>query len=171
MSFRPPELIKAEHDVRDFSCGYESLDAFLRRFALTNVAAGIARTYVTTLPGDKRVVGYYSLAAASVEQAKAPERVTKGTPRSPIFAVLLGRLAVDKRHPQKGLGKALLKDALLRSVSAADSIGVRVVLVHAKDEQAAAFYMKFDFVPSPTDPLHLMLLIEDIKAAFRGPRN
>lgn len=168
MSFRPPELIKAEHNVNDFNCGHESLDAFLKRFALTNTAAGIARTYITTIDGSNQVVGYYSLAASSVEQAKAPERVTKGTPRHPFPAILLGRLAVDKRYQQKGLGKALLKDALLRSVSAADSIGVRVVLVHAKDEQAAAFYRKYDFVPSPTDPLHLMLLIKDIKAAFRS---
>lgn len=163
MSFLSPALITAQHRVEDFDCGKESLNQYLKRFALTNTAAGSARTYVTTASGEPSVIGYYSLAAGSVEKAGVPERVAKGIPSHPVPVVLLARLAVDHRFQGRGVSKTLLRDALLRSLAAAEAIGIRAVLVHAKDEQAGSFYSWFGFVPSPTDPLHLMLLMKDLR--------
>ncbi len=166
MNFRTPELIAAQHFVADFRCGKGALDVFLQRFALVNTASGSSRTFVSTTNENLRVIGYYSLAAASVEHRVAPERVRAGVPRYPIPAILLARLAVDVEFQGKGLGKALMKDALKRSLNAAESIGVRVILVHAKDADAVRFYRQFDFVASPSDPLHLMLLMKEVKAAL-----
>lgn len=120
------------------------------------------------VPIEERVVGYYALSAASVEQADAPTRVRKGLARHPIPVILLARLAVDQSEQGRGLGAALLKDALQRAGSAAGEIGARAVLVHAKDEEAKAFYEHFDFEPSPSDPLHLLLLMKDLLASLNG---
>jgi GNAT superfamily N-acetyltransferase len=166
MSFSLPVPITAEHRVENFDCGKDSLNLYLKRFALTNTAAGTARTYVTTLAGELAVVGYYSLAAGSVEKAKVPDRVGKGVPNHPVPVVLLARLAVDRAFQGQSVGKGLLRDALLRSCAAADVVGIRAVLVHAKDKQAADFYRRFGFAPSPTDPLHLMLLMKDLRRSL-----
>lgn len=115
---------------------------------------------------DDRVVGYFALNAGGVEPASAPPRVRAGMPRHPIPVVLLARLAVDLSVQGHGLGAFLLADAMRRSLAAAESIGVRALLVHAKDESARAFYVRFGFVPSPTDPLHLMLLMKDLRASL-----
>jgi GNAT superfamily N-acetyltransferase len=166
MTFRPPELLTVQHDIQAFNCGSTQLNNYLQRFALSNNAAGSARTYVCCSEGSVAVIGYYSLCAGSIEKASSPERVGKGMPNHPIPVVLLARLAVDQRQQGKGIGQGLLKDALIRCLNAADAIGIRAVLVHAKDSQAAAFYSRFGFVPSPTDPLHLMLLLKDIQHAL-----
>ncbi|MGA2173388.1 MAG: GNAT family N-acetyltransferase [Verrucomicrobiota bacterium] len=166
MSFSPPALITAGDKVEAFDCGEESLNHYLKRFALTNTAAGIARTYVTIVSGEASVIGYYSLTAGSVVKASVPARIAKGIPSHPVPVVLLARLAVDRRFQRQGIGKGLLKDALRRSLSAAEVIGIRAILVHAKDPQAAAFYGRFGFVPSPTDALHLMLLMKDLRQTF-----
>ena len=113
----------------------------------------------------RTVVGYYALAAAQVETADATERAKKGQPsRRPVPAVLLARLAVDERHQGAGLGRSLLQDVLLRSVEAADAIGIRVLLVHAKHERAKAWYLQYGFEESPTDSLHVMMLMKDVRA-------
>jgi GNAT superfamily N-acetyltransferase len=166
MSFSPPAPITAQHRTENFDCGADSLNQYLKRFALTNAASGIARTYITTPAGDVSVMGYYSLAAGSVERANVPERIGKGIPSHPAPVILLARLAVDRSCQSKGVGSGLLADALQRALSAAEIIGVRAVLVHAKNKEAAAFYEKFGFVPSPTDPLHWMLLMKDLKRNF-----
>ncbi len=168
MSFLPPALLTAEHQVEGFDCGRESLNQYLRRFALTNTAAGTARTYVTTSSEGAVVVGYYSLAAGSVEKAAVPDRIAKGVPNHPIPVILLARLAVDRRFQGKGIGKGLLRDALVRALAAAEVVGVRAILVHAKDEQAARFYAQFGFAPSLTDPLHLMVLIKDLRRTLQA---
>ena len=168
MSFLPPALITAGHLVESFDCGQESFNQYLKRFALTNTAAGTARTYVTTSSDETAVIGYYSLAAGSVEKSAVPGRVAKGVPNHPIPVVLLARLAIDQRFQGKGLGTALLKDALARTLAAANVVGARAILVHAKDEEAARFYSQFGFAPSPTDPLHLMLLIKDLRRTFQA---
>lgn len=113
-----------------------------------------------------RVVGYTALAAAGIEPADDPGRVKAGMPRHPIPVVLLARLAVDEQVQRHGLGAFLLADAMRRTLSAAETIGVRALLVHAIDEQARGFYERFGFVTSPTDPLHLMLLVEDLRASL-----
>ena len=133
---------------------------YLVRFALPNQNAGGASTYVAAV-GDE-VAGYFSLATAQVEYADAPERLRKGLARHPIPVILLARLAVDRGWQGKGLGAALLLDALRRTLNAADIVGVRAIMVHAKDEAARRFYEHFDFDPSPIEPLHLFLLVKEI---------
>lgn len=153
--------LRREHRIDAFDCAVEPLNTYLRRFALTSQLAGGAQTYVA-VEGDT-VCGYYSLAAAQVEYGDAPERLAKGMARHPISVILIARLAVDHRWQGKGLGAALLLDALRRVLSAADIVGIRAVMVHAKDEGARRFYQHFDFDPSPTDPLHLFLLVKEIQ--------
>jgi len=157
----PVEPLTETHDTSAFDCGKLELTVWLRQYALANHRAGAARVFVFCR--DHRVVAYYALAAGSVEPERVPERVRKGLARHAIPVILLARLAVDRSEQGKGLGKALLKDALLRATRAATEIGARAVLVHAKDEEARAFYEYFDFEPSPTDPLHLFVLMKELQ--------
>ena len=162
------EKLNGTHEVDAFDCGKEPLDRFLKRHALVNQKASSAQTYVVCRDGS-RVVGYYSLVVGGVEYDAAPGRVVKGLARHPVPVMLLARLAIDKSEQVQGLGKALLKDAILRTVQAADIAGIRALLVHAKDDEARAWYERFDFEPSPTDSLHLFLLLKDVRALLAGP--
>jgi GNAT superfamily N-acetyltransferase len=158
--------ISESHDVSRFDCGgHQSLNDWLKRFALTNERNESARTYV--VHRDSLVVGYYSISAGSVSVEEAPARISKGLARHPIPIILLARLAVDKDERGTGLGKALLKDALRRIAQAADIVGARAVLVHAIDQQAKKFYEHFDFEPSPVHELQLMLLMKDLRKALQ----
>lgn len=159
------EKLSEAHDLSAFDCGKESLNGWLRRFALVNQKSDAARTYV--VHRDAPVVGYYSLTAGSVRPEAAPARVAKGLAKHQVGVILLARLAVDRREQGRGLGKALLKDALIRSAAAADTIGARAVLVHAVDESARRFYERFDFERSPLDEFELMLLMKDLRAQLR----
>lgn len=156
-----PEPLAAHHDSSTFDCGSPALNAYLVRFALASQSSGAARTYVA-LRGA-RVAGFYSLAAASVEPERASPRVIKGLARHAVPLTLLARLAVDRPEQGAGLGAALLKDAIKRHLQAQSIIGSRALLAHAKDEHAAAFYARYGFQPSPSDPLHLYLLTKDMK--------
>lgn len=159
------EPISESHDLSRFDCGvHESLNDWLKRFALTNQKNESARTYVVHRGGS--VIGYYSISAGSVSVEESPARIAKGLARHPIPVILLARLAVDKDEKGTGLGKALLKDALARIVQAADIVGARAVLVHAIDEQARKFYEHFDFEASPIHELQLMLLMKDLRKAL-----
>jgi GNAT superfamily N-acetyltransferase len=160
-AFGRVEKLRADHELEGFDCGKEELNRFLIRHALASQRAESARTYV--LAQDGKVVGYYSLTAGAVAHDAATERVKKGQARHAIPVVLLARLAVDKTLQGRGVGPALLKDALLRVASAADTIGARALLVHATDAQAKSFYERFGFEPSPTDPLHLFLIMKDLR--------
>jgi GNAT superfamily N-acetyltransferase len=153
--------------MQEFECGTEELNRFLERFALINQRAGSVLTYVAHQ--SNLVVGYYSLAVGSVAYAEAPARVAKGLARHPVPVMLLARLAVDRRWHGQGLGGGLLKDALRRTLQAADIAGIRALLVHAKDEAARAFYERFDFEPSPTDPFHLFVVLKDIRQLVGDP--
>ncbi len=155
------EPLRSDHELEDFDCGSDDLNRFLKRHALINQKAETARTYVACR--GCRVVGYYSLAVGSVIHAEASKRVTKGLARHPVPVMLLARLAIDYPEHGQGIGAGLLKNALLRTVQAADLAGIGALLVHAKDEAAAAFYRHFNFDPSPTDPLHLFLLMKDVR--------
>lgn len=159
------ELLTRSHVLSEFDCGNESLTDWLTRYALINQQNDSARTYVVHRTG--RVVGYYSLTPGSVSKQEAPARIAKGLASHPIGIILLARLAVDLTEKNTGLGKALLKDALMRAVHAADTIGARAVLVHAIDEDAKSFYRHFGFEQSPVDPMHLMLLMKDIRTALK----
>ena len=129
------------------------------------VATGSARAFVVRDDEQGRVVGYHALTAASITHTDATARAAKGMPRHPLPAALLARLAVDKTVQGHGLGAWLLRDAMLRTLSAAESVGIRVMLVHAFDESASAFYVRHGFEPSPTDSLNLQILIKDVRAA------
>jgi len=154
------EKLRREHELDSFDCGKEDLNRFLKRHAWNSQQAHNAQSYV--LAQKLAVVGYYSLAAGSVTHEEATKRAKKGLARHPIPVILLARLAVDVSLQGKKIGPALLKDALLRAASAADTIGARAVLVHAKDDDAKGFYEHFDFEPSPSDPYHLMLIMKDL---------
>ncbi len=164
--YLPVRKLAATDRVDGFDCGQGALNQFLQRYALVNQKAGSAQTYVCC--HDEGVVGFYSLAVGSVDPASAPSRVMKGLSRHPVPVMLLARLAVDSAHRGKGLGRALLKDALLRTAQAADIAGIRCLLVHAKDDAARQWYESWEFEPSPTDPYHLFLLLKDLKAILGG---
>src|SRR3954451_3395622 len=161
---RSPILLDATHDLSAFDCGVPVLNDYLKKFALPNQGSQSARTYVATR--GERVVGYYTLAAGSVRREETPARVAKGLAAHPVPVILIARLAVDGAEKGKGLGAGLLKDALLRAVQAADIVGCRAVMVHAKDDGAKAFYERFGFVTSPGDPFRLFLLMKDVKASL-----
>lgn len=160
-ALQAPVPLQRSHKCGDFDCGSPALNEYLTRFAWTNQQAGSARTYVACR--GKRVVGYYSLAFGSIQHEAASPRVRKGLARHPIPIMLLARLAVDASEQGQGIGKGLLKDALLRTVQAADIGGLRALIVHAKDESAKAFYERYGFEPSPLDEFHLMLLLKDVR--------
>lgn len=159
--YTPIRKLAATDQVDAFDCGHAALNQFLQRYAFVNQKANSAQTYVCC-QGDA-VVGFYSLAVGSVDPQGAPSRVMKGLARHPVPVMILARLAVDKEHQRKSLGKALLRDALLRTVRAADIAGIRCLLVHAKDDVARRWYESWEFEPSPTDPYHLFLMLKDLK--------
>jgi GNAT superfamily N-acetyltransferase len=152
------------HQIDQFECGAPGLDRWLQRFARIAEAAATARTYVLT--SDERVLGYYALAAGSVRRRDLPARHAAGTPRHPIGVILLARLAVSRTAQGHGYGSALLADASQRALAAATVIGARAFVVHASDQRAAEFYRRFGFVPSPSDPLHLLVLLKDLRKTF-----
>lgn len=163
--FSDPELL-VRQQVDGFSCGRPALDAWLVDHARAATAAGSARTYVVTDRRQRdRVIGFAALMAAGVEPRDTPQRVRAGMPQQPIPVVLLARLAVDSTVQGRGIGAFLLADAMRRTLAVADVIAVRALLVHAKDDTAGDFYRRFGFMSSPSDPLHLMLLIEDLRAS------
>ena len=155
------EKFRPDHPIADFDCGREELNRYLARYAWQSQQAGAGQTYLGLV--DDAIVGYYTLAVGYVTREDAPVRVTKGLAHHPIPIMLLARLAVDHRWHGKGIGKALLRDAMQRTLQAADIAGIRAFAVHAKDEEARSFYERFDFVPSPTDPLHLFVLLKDVR--------
>ncbi len=165
MSFRV-EKLQRDHVVEGFDCGREALNRFLIRFALQNESGGASRTYVALV--EREVAGYYTLVVGQVAYEGAPERLTKGLARHPVPIMLLARLAVAIKWQGKGLGSGLLKDAMLRTLQAAEIAGIRAFAVHAKDDEARAFYERFDFIPSPSDPYHLFRLLKHIRALLKA---
>ena len=161
------EKLSAHHALDAFECGQPPLDQFLKRFAFANQRAGSAQTYVVCR-GANQVVGYYSLCVGAVEHSAASERVRKGLANHPVPVMILARLAVASVEQKRGIGKALLKDALLRTAQAAEIAGIRALLVHAKDDEARRWYLNFDFEESPTDPYHLFLLMKDLRAILNA---
>ena len=166
MSSLRVEKLQRIHAIDTFDCGREALNLFLIRYAHQNQQAEASQTYVALL--DEELVGYYTLVVGQVEYNDAPGRATKGLARHPVPIMLLARLAVAIPRQGKGLGSGLLRDAILRTVQAADIAGIRAFAVHAKDDEAKAFYEHFDFVPSPSDPYHLFRLLKDLRRLLKS---
>lgn len=162
------EKLSRHHAVEAFDSTEPALDRFLTRFAWSSQQANASQTYIGL--ADDVVVGFFTLVVGQVTVEDAHERLIKGLARHPVPLLLMARLAVHRDWQGRGLGAGLLKDAMRRAVQAADIVGIRAFAVHAKDERAAAFYRRFDFIPSPTDPLHLFLLIKDLSRYVKtGP--
>jgi GNAT superfamily N-acetyltransferase len=159
------EKLHRSHNIDPFDCGQEDLNRFLVRFAWGNQQAGSSNTFLALV--EDEVVGYYTLVNSQVLYADAPERLKKGLAQHPIPMMLIARLAVKENWQKKGFGTGMLKDAVLRTLQAIEIAGnFRGILVHAKDDKAAQFYEKFDFKSSPSDPLHLMVLLKDLRKAL-----
>ncbi len=160
------EKLQRIHAIDAFDCGREALNLFLIRYAFQNQQAEASQTYLAL--SDEELVGYYTLVVGQVEYNDAPERLTKGLARHPVPIMLLARLAVATSWQGKGIGAGLLKDAILRTLQAADIAGIRAFAVHAKDDEAKAFYQHFNFVPSPSDPFHLFRLLKDLRKLLKS---
>ena len=164
--FGDPEPLADHHVLEDFDCGVESLNLWLLEHARQAAAGVSARTYVVVDGEQDRVVGYHALAAAAISPADATTRARRGQPRYPIPAVLLARLAVDTSVQGRGIGAFLLRDAMARALRASEQIGARILLVHALHDEARAFYERWGFERSPTDPLNLQLLFKDVRKSL-----
>jgi GNAT superfamily N-acetyltransferase len=157
----PPEKLGSGHDLSQFKSGEPSVDEWLRRRALQNEQSGASRTYVVAL--GMRVIAYYALAVGAVAHVSAPGRVRRNMP-DPVPVMIIGRLAVDQEFHGRGLGQGILRDAILRTLQAAEIAGIRAILVHAISEEAKHFYSRGGFLPSPLDPMMLMITLAEVKA-------
>ena len=164
---RPPEKISPNHELTQFQSGEPALDDWLRKRAMQNEETGASRTYVVCT--GKRVVGYYALATGAIAHIAAPGRVRRNMP-DPVPVMVIGRLAVDQTMQGEGIGPALLRDAVLRTVQAADIVGIRAILVHAISERAKRFYEKWGFVSSPVEPMTLMITIAEAQRMLSTQR-
>lgn len=164
--FSDPEPLGPGHLLAGFDCGVGSLNLWLERHARSAVGVGSARTYVLTDDEQGRLVGYHALTVASIAHRDATDQAAKGMPKHPIPAVLLARLAVDESVQGRGIGAFLLQDAMARALAVSEEAGVRLLLVHAVDENARRFYLHFGFGPSPTDEMNLQMVIKDIRASL-----
>jgi GNAT superfamily N-acetyltransferase len=159
-----PQHITPEHDLSTFECGVPELDHWLRHRAHQNETTGASRTYVVTAGG--RVVGYYALATGDVSHRQVTGRVRRNMP-DPIPVMVLARLAVHREYQGKGLGVALLKDALLRTLQASEVAGIRAVLLHAVSESSKSFYLHHGFAVSPIDPMTMMITLADLEKSIK----
>lgn len=160
MTLSPPGPLTDFHDTETFASGVESLDTWLKRRALKNQANGASRTFVTC--EGRRIAAYYALASSAIAIDEAPGRFRRNMP-NPIPVAVLGRLAVDRSFQGKGIGRALVRDAGQRVIQAADTIGIRGLIVQALSAEAKAFYEQVGFEPSPLDPMMLMITLNDLK--------
>lgn len=163
----PPVKLDPTHDVSAFDCGVEDLTVWLQRWALVNQRAGNASVYVACR--GERLVGYYALATGGVEKEQAPSEIKKGGVPTQVPCLLLARLAVHRAEQNAGIGRALLVDAIRRAVRGSAEFGIRAILIHARDEVARTWYLaQAEFVPSPTDPLHLFLHLKHARRLLEG---
>lgn len=158
------ERLDAHHDLSTFDSGNEMLDAWLRRHALASQRVDSARMFVATQRG--RVVGYFSLTVGAVYRAEAPAKLVRGMPAYPVGMVLLARLAVDESQQGRGVGAMLLAEALRKAVAAGEVAAARLIVVDAVDEDVAAFYQRYGFVPAPENPLRFYRRMKDVRASL-----
>lgn len=165
MTLSPPAPLADHHELAEFSSGVPELDDWLRRRARANQAGGASRTFVVC--EGNRVIAYYALASGAVKQQEAPGRFRRNMP-DPIPVAVLGRLAIDQSYQGRGIGRALVRDAGLRLLNAAEILGIRGLLVHAISDDARAFYEAVGFLPSPSDPMMLMVGLHDLNSALNS---
>lgn len=165
MILTAPAPLAEHHDLGSFNSGVPALDDWLRRRARANQAGGASRTFVVC--DESHVIAYYALASGAIRQPEAPGRFRRNMP-DPIPVAVLGRLAIDLRYQGRGIGRALVRDAGLRLLNAADILGIRGVLVHAISDEARAFYEAVGFLPSPSDPMMLMIGLHDLNRAVQS---
>ena len=158
-----PEPITPSHLIEAFACGIPVLDDWLKRRALKNESSGASRTFVVC--SDGQVIGYYALATGSVGHRNTPGKVRRNMP-DPIPVIVLGRLAIDERWQHAGLGRSLLRDAVLRTLSVSQQAGVKALLVHTLSEDAKQFYLRNGFLESPLDPMTLIISLQDAAHNF-----
>ena len=161
----PPAPITSAHELADFDSGEVSLDEWLKKRALKNHAAGASRCFV--LCAGSSVIGYYSLSAGAISHQAATKGMRRNMP-DPLPVLLLGRLAVDKRYHNRGLGQSLLRDAMMRAVKVAGRRG-RSPLVHALSDQAKRFYLSRGFVESPLQPMTLLMTLATVRSILAEP--
>lgn len=161
MTLKKPEPLNKDHNLTDFNSNYPELDEWLKKYAFQAKMSGSATTFIVA--DDNLVVGFYSLTVGQIEAYEASERIKKGMGKYPIPVIVLARLAVLHTSQGKGIGKAMLKDAILKTLKIAEQSGVRALLVHAIDEKAENFYKRFGFEPSPIRENQLLLLLKDAK--------
>ena len=162
-----PVLLTKFHNKKLFDCGNNLLDTFLQNYALQNNKNNSARTYVSICEDSKQIAGYYTLTYGSISHIDATEKVKRRMSNYPIPVMVLARLAVSEKFQRVGLGKGLLKDALLRAVQASEIAGLRAVIAHAKDDQAKSFYLQYGFEESALDEYHLMLALHEVESAIK----
>lgn len=165
MSLRGPEPLNADHRLESFDCGKPTLNEWLVRHARQAQSSGSAKTFVAT--DGERVIGYFSLTVGQVDTLDAPERVRKGMGQYPIPVVILARLAVSKENHGRGIGIGLLQDAIHRTSVIAEQAGIRALLTHPIDEDAARFYTRFGFIASPLQEQQLLLLLKDARRRIK----
>lgn len=168
MPLTRPEPLSDLHELNDFFCGVGSLDDWLKRRARANQVSGASRTFIVA--DNRKAVGYYALASGAIAVASSVGRFRRNMP-DPIPVVVLGRLAADRAQQGRGLGRAMFRDCALRVSQAADTIGIRGIVVHAISEQARAFYQALGFDPSPMDPMTLIVSLGDIRHLLAGTDN
>lgn len=166
--YRLPVLLADDHDVAEFACGSSEQTEWLRRHARQSSKTGTTKVFVVTQANNLVVVAYYGWCMAQLSALDAPARLLKGAGRYPQPVALLARLGVDTRHEGRGLGTGLLQDVFARATELSDEIGCRGLLVHAESQEARDFYLHLvpEFEQSPTDPLHLVLLMKDIRRSL-----
>ena len=166
LNIKPPSSITADQELTIFDSGELSLNEWLIKRALKNQATGASRCFVVCSGTD--VIGYYSLSAGAISHEAAPKTMRRNMP-NPLPVILLGRLAVDKRYHNMGIGQALLRDAMMRAVNVSGDAGVFAILVHALTDQAKQFYLSRGFVESPIQPMTLMMTIETVRSILVEP--
>jgi GNAT superfamily N-acetyltransferase len=162
---KAPALLNNTHDLSHFDCNNEILNEWLQKRALKNQDTGASRTFV--ICDDNKVIGYYALASGSVERLMAPKAIARNMPQ-PIPVIVLGRLAVDRQFQGQRLGAALLKDAMLRTLTIAQNVGIRALMVHAISQQAKDFYLSYEFKTSLVDPMALLISVANLRKRFNS---
>jgi predicted N-acetyltransferase YhbS len=162
-----PEPLGADHQLEGFDCGKPALDDWLLRHARQAQGSGSAKTFVVA--DGARVAGYFSLTVGQVDTLDAPERIRKGMGQYPVPVVILARLAVSRQDQGHGIGLGLLRDAIRRTMLIAEQAGIRAMLTHPIDEEAAKFYARFGFIASPLSAQQLLLLLKDARRWSRQP--